>query len=75
MMGVLSYLIRPQPSPGTYRGITGHTFLTAFGKREKEYDEKTGREIEIDRTSLDIIDVALWDYAPLQGNFDSMVRL
>ena len=33
-------------------------FLSAFGKREKEYDEKTGREIEIDQTSLDIIDVS-----------------
>ena len=32
-------------------------FLTAFGKREKEYDDLAGREIDIDKTSLDIIDV------------------
>lgn len=31
-------------------------FLTAFGKREKEYDELAGREIEIDKKSLDVID-------------------
>jgi len=31
-------------------------FLTAFGKREKEYDEISGREIDIDKKSLDIID-------------------
>ena len=33
-------------------------FLTAFGKREKEYDVVAGRDIEIDKTSLDIIDVS-----------------
>lgn len=33
-------------------------FLTAFGKREKEYDAVAGRDIEIDKTSLDIIDVS-----------------
>jgi hypothetical protein len=32
-------------------------FLTAFGKREKEYDELAGRKIEIDQTSLDVVDV------------------
>eukprot|EP00956_Cyclotella_meneghiniana_P035214 scaffold112720_cov37-Cyclotella_meneghiniana.AAC.1 len=32
-------------------------FLTAFGKREKEYDELIGRSADIDKTSLDIIDV------------------
>ena len=32
-------------------------FLTAFGKREKEDDARIGREIEIDKTSLDVIDV------------------
>lgn len=31
-------------------------FLTAFGKREKEYDELAGREIEIDKKSLDAND-------------------
>ena len=29
-------------------------FLTAFGKREKEYDEISGRVVDIDKTSLDI---------------------
>lgn len=33
-------------------------FLTAFGKREKEYDALSGKEIEIDQTSLDIIDIS-----------------
>ncbi|KAL3776966.1 hypothetical protein ACHAW5_001498 [Stephanodiscus triporus] len=33
-------------------------FLTAFGKREKEYNEIVGRGIDIDKTSLDIIDVS-----------------
>jgi len=33
-------------------------FLTAFGKRERDYDELTGREVEIDKTSLDVIDVS-----------------
>lgn len=33
-------------------------FLTAFGKREKEYDEAFGRVVDIDKTSLDIIDVS-----------------
>ena len=32
-------------------------FLTAFGKREKEYDELVGRSTDIDKTSLDVIDV------------------
>lgn len=32
-------------------------FLTAFGKREKEYDELVGRSADIDKTSLDVIDV------------------
>lgn len=32
-------------------------FLTAFGKREKEYDELMGRKVDIDTTSLDIVDV------------------
>ena len=31
-------------------------FLTAFGRREKEYAESAGREIEIDKKSLDAID-------------------
>ena len=31
--------------------------MTAFGKREKEYDELIGRSADIDKTSLDIIDV------------------
>jgi len=31
-------------------------FLTAFGKREKDYDNLAGREIDIDKTSLDAID-------------------
>lgn len=29
-------------------------FLTAFGKREKEYDELVGRSVDIDQTSLDV---------------------
>lgn len=33
-------------------------FLTAFGKREKEFDEIAGRVVHIDKTSLDIIDVS-----------------
>eukprot|EP00579_Thalassiosira_antarctica_P000022 CAMPEP_0201866260 /NCGR_PEP_ID=MMETSP0902-20130614/900_1 /ASSEMBLY_ACC=CAM_ASM_000551 /TAXON_ID=420261 /ORGANISM="Thalassiosira antarctica, Strain CCMP982" /LENGTH=434 /DNA_ID=CAMNT_0048391191 /DNA_START=63 /DNA_END=1368 /DNA_ORIENTATION=- len=33
-------------------------FLKAFGKREKEYDEVSGRVMDIDKTSLDIIDVS-----------------
>lgn len=33
-------------------------FLSAFGKREKEYDELAGREVDVDKTSLDIIDVS-----------------
>uniref|UniRef100_A0A7S0GD51 Uncharacterized protein n=1 Tax=Proboscia inermis TaxID=420281 RepID=A0A7S0GD51_9STRA len=33
-------------------------FLQVFGKREKDCDEMAGREIEIDKTSLDIIDVS-----------------
>lgn len=33
-------------------------FLSAFGKREKEYDVVAGRGIDIDQTSLDIIDVS-----------------
>ena len=33
-------------------------FLTAFGKREKEFDEIAGRGIDIDKTSLDIIEVS-----------------
>jgi len=33
-------------------------FLSAFGKREKEYDVVAGRDIDIDKTSLDIIDVS-----------------
>ncbi|KAL7548636.1 hypothetical protein ACHAWF_011905 [Thalassiosira exigua] len=32
-------------------------FLSAFGKREKEYDDISGRMIDIDKTSLDVIDV------------------
>jgi hypothetical protein len=32
-------------------------FLTAFGKREKEYDELMGRSVDIDKTSLDVVDV------------------
>eukprot|EP00804_Cyclotella_cryptica_P009505 CCRYP_006215-RA/>CCRYP_006215-RA protein AED:0.03 eAED:0.03 QI:3561/1/1/1/0.75/0.8/5/123/541 len=32
-------------------------FLTAFGKREKEYDELSGRKIDIDKTSLDVVDI------------------
>ena len=32
-------------------------FLTAFGKREKEYDELMGRSVDIDQTSLDVVDV------------------
>jgi len=32
-------------------------FLTAFGKREKEYDELIGRSVDIDKTSLDVVDV------------------
>ncbi|KAL9180099.1 hypothetical protein ACHAXT_008069 [Thalassiosira profunda] len=35
--------------PNRPRGL----FLTAFGKREKEYDELAGREIAIDETPLD----------------------
>ena len=31
--------------------------MTAFGKREKEYDELVGRSADIDKTSLDVIDV------------------
>jgi hypothetical protein len=31
--------------------------LTAFGKREKEYDELAGRAIDIDKTSLDVVDI------------------
>lgn len=31
-------------------------FLTAFGRREKDYDNLAGREIDIDKTSLDAID-------------------
>lgn len=30
-------------------------FLTAFGKREKEYDESIGRSADIDKTFLDDI--------------------
>lgn len=33
-------------------------FLTAFGKREKEYDEVSGRVTAIDKTSLDVIDIS-----------------
>lgn len=33
-------------------------FLTAFGKREKEYNEVSGRVVDIDKTSLDIIDLS-----------------
>jgi cellular nucleic acid-binding protein len=33
-------------------------FLTAFGKREREHDEIAGRGIDIDKTSLDIIDIS-----------------
>ncbi len=29
-------------------------FLTAFGKREKEYDELAGRVVDIDKKSLDV---------------------
>lgn len=29
-------------------------FLTAFGKREKEYDEISGRVVDIEKTSLDV---------------------
>ena len=33
-------------------------FLTAFGKREKEYDEVSGRVTDVDKTSLDVIDIS-----------------
>ncbi|KAL3816297.1 hypothetical protein ACHAXA_008105 [Cyclostephanos tholiformis] len=33
-------------------------FLTAFGKREKEFDLIAGRGIDIDKTSLDIIEIS-----------------
>ena len=42
-------------------------FLTAFGKREKEDDARIGREIEVDKTSLDVIDVDS-DDDDLDGN-------
>ena len=32
-------------------------FITAFGKREKSYDESIGRTIDLDRENLDIVEI------------------
>jgi hypothetical protein len=44
-------------------------FLTAFGKREKEYDELMGRSVDIDKTSLDVVDV--YDSGEEEGGQDT----
>ena len=53
---VFSYKI---PSFSNYESIPlNDEFLTAFGKREKEYDDTSGRVVDIDKTALDVIDVS-----------------